>query len=402
MTGRLLPRGLTPRCRYELRLYQSFWKRLAQARYGLSFDWEEWFRLHEDGFKLDFLFLGMRLLELIRKNARIGWETLFGPLLIGGPIGHRLANLAISLRYLRNTKLYVRAAGRAPNYIDPIHWTEKMQARKLFDHDPLFNILCDKLASRRYAEDADGRLNFPKIYWLGEDPEQIPFDDLPVPYVIKANHGSGRLIVVRDRGQVDIAAIRSQCRRWLKSAYGKRMGEWGYRDVRRKIYAEKFLRAPPGQLFPDDYKFVTFCGQVAWIEHVHDRGQAHNKTYFDREWRRMKFCRWQGTPDPLRSPLEDEPRPATLDRMIEIAEQLAKDTDHLRVDLYAIGEDIYFGEFTVYEESGLGVAFPEDEKFADFPSRKLDREMGDLWSLAPLPVSTKLGRALFGLEPKRD
>jgi hypothetical protein len=85
-----------------------------------------------------------------------------------------------------------------------------------------------------------------------------------------------------------------------------------------------------------------------------------------------------------------------LERMIEIAERLAKGTDHLRADLYAIGEDIYFGEFTVYEGSGMGVPYPEDEKFRDFPSRHLDREMGDLWNLAPVPVSTKLARVLFG------
>jgi hypothetical protein len=238
--------------------------------------------------------------KLIHKNIRIGWERLVGPLFIDGPMSHRLANLAISLRYFRNTKLYARAAGRAPNYIDPIHWTEKMQGRKLFDHDPLFNILCDKLASRTYAENADSRLKFPKMYWIGDDPEQIPFDDLPGAYVVKANHRCGALHVVREGTQADRAKIKSLCRGWLKNAYGQGVGEWGYRDVPRKIYAEELLPAPAGMLFPDDIKFATFSGRVELIEHIQDRNQTHRKAYFDRDWKRLKVRRWKGRSGSLR------------------------------------------------------------------------------------------------------
>lgn len=339
---------------------------------------------------------------MIRKSLRIGWGSTAGPLLVDGPFSHRLANFLIALRYVRNTSRYVRSAGYAPNYVDPVCFSEKMQHRKLFDRNRLFNVLCDKLEARAYAEKADCGLKFPKLYWSGDDPDAIPFDDLPGPYIIKSNHGSGRQHVVRDERRVDQTQIRALCRQWLSRSFGRSRGEWGYRDIRRRIYVEELLPAPAGQLFPDDYKFVTIGGGIAWIEHVHDRGQAHNKTYFDRSWNRIKFRRWQGVPDPLRRPIEGAPRPATLDRMIGIAERLAEGIDELRVDLYEVGGDVYFGEFTIYEESGMGIAYPEDEAFANFPSRDLDRELGAKWLIRPVSVSEKLACALFGTTPTRQ
>ena len=94
--------------------------------------------------------------------------------------------------------------------------------------------------------------------------------------------------------------IKSLCRGWLKSAYGQGVGEWGYRDVARKIYVEELLPAPEGILFPDDYKFATFSGRVEWIEHIHDRNQTHRKAYFDRDWKRLKVRRWKGRSGSLR------------------------------------------------------------------------------------------------------
>jgi hypothetical protein len=333
-------------------------------------------------------------------SFQIVWESIAGPLRISGPIGHRLANLAISLRYFRNTMLYVRAAGRAPNYIKPLHYTEKMQCRKLFDRNPIFNVLCDKLDSRNYVEKAGVGLKLPRLYWSGENPDDIPFDQLPEAYVIKPNHRCGAVFFVATGEAVDQTLVRSLCRRWLRSPYGRRLAEWGYRDVRRKVFVEEVLPAAPGASFPDDYKLAMFGGNIAWIEHTHDRdGANHHKTYFDRDWNRLKFLRWRGNVRNVRTPLDGVPPPPTLARMIEAAEHLGKGFDQLRVDMYVVGSDIYFGEFTIYEESGLSVPFPDDEKFVDFPSRDLDREFGAKWEdNVRHTVAAKVGLALIGRE----
>lgn len=334
----------------------------------------------------------------VLKRMKLLREAFAGPLLVGGPWQHRLANLVISLRYFRNTKIYVRVAGRAPNYIDPRHYTEKMQCRKLFDRNPVFNTLCDKLAARTYVGAAGVDLKLPELYWSGEDADEIPFDHLPASYVVKPNHRCGAMYAVGDGEIADRLKIRSLCRRWLRSPYGRRLGEWGYRDVPRKIIVEERLPAAPGAAFPDDYKLVMFGGSVVWIEVAHDRGGAgYRKTYFDRNWDRLRFLRWRGSVRTLRQPMDHVPRPAPFVRMLEAAEKLGAGFDQLRVDLYVIGDDIYFGEFTIYEESGLSVPFPDDEKFGDFPSRALDKAFGDKWrNTESCPVGAKVRRALFG------
>lgn len=329
---------------------------------------------------------------------RILWESVIGPLRISGPLSHRLTNLAISLRYFRNTVLYVRAAGRAPNYIEPLYYTEKMQCRKLFDRNPIFNVLCDKLESRNYVENSGVDLKLPLLYWSGEDPDDIPFDRLPETYVVKPNHRCGGFYFVAAGETADQNLIRSLCRRWLRSPYGRRLAEWGYRDVHRKVFVEEALPAASGAAFPDDYKFAMIGGNIAWIEHTHDRdGPNHHKTYFDRDWNRLKFLRWRGSVDTLRKPMDNVPPPATLARMVEAAEQLGTGFDQLRVDLYAIGSDVYFGEFTIYEESGLSVPYPDNETFVDFPSRDLDRAFGAKWDNGVrLNAAAKIRVALFG------
>ena len=333
---------------------------------------------------------------MARTWSSLAWRGLAGAARIDAPLAHRLANLLIALRYPRNTRLYVRSTGRAPNYISPSHYTEKMQCRKLFDRNPLFVVFCDKLQARVYAEQAECGLKFPEIYWSGTSPTELPFQDLEPPYVIKANHRSGALYVVRDRTDVEKEKIEALCRRWLRSPYAQSLAEWGYRNVPRRIYAEELLPAPQGLPFPDDYKFTTISGRVVWIEHIHDRGRGHFKTYFDRSWRRMPVKRWRGDAKSVRSSLSTAPPPKNLDRMIEVSEKLGRDFDQLRLDLYEVGSDIYLGEFTVYEESGLSVHHPEDEPIVDYPSSTMDREIGALWRLPTVSVAEKLAIALLG------
>ena len=41
-----------------------------------------------------------------------------------------------------------------------------------------------------------------------------------------------------------------------------------------------------------------------------------------------------------------------VDRLIEVSEQLSKDTMYVRVDLFMINSEVVFGEFTNYPRSG--------------------------------------------------
>ena len=70
----------------------------------------------------------------------------------------------------------------------------------------------------------------------------------------------------------------------------------------------------------------------------------------------------------------DEPRPAELEAMLEIAGILGTGWDFIRVDLYAVDGTIWFGEYTPYPGGGL----------LRYRPRQFDIEQGRHWQLPAL------------------
>ncbi len=48
----------------------------------------------------------------------------------------------------------------------------------LHDRDPLFTMISDKLRVRDYLEGKVGRDYLVPLLWTGEDPEEIPFEEI--------------------------------------------------------------------------------------------------------------------------------------------------------------------------------------------------------------------------------
>jgi hypothetical protein len=61
-------------------------------------------------------------------------------------------------------------------------------------------------------------------------------------------------------------------------------------------------------------------------------------------------------------------------RLESVAEAIAGDLDFLRVDLYEVASEVWFGETTPYPDSGL----------CYFGPREVDYEWGDFWELPQL------------------
>ena len=92
----------------------------------------------------------------------------------------------------------------------------------------------------------------------------------------------------------------------------------------------------------------------------------------------------------------DPPKPSALAALIDAAERFAANVDHLRVDLYEIDGVAYFGEATVYPSSGHKAWIERNAVCDPHPPLNIDRQMGDLWSLPPIPRRTILRRGLLG------
>lgn len=239
-----------------------------------------------------------------------------------------------------------------PDFEHPRRFSEKLWSRMLNDRDPKITLISDKLLVRDYVSNKVGNDCLIKLLWSGDDPEKIPFDELPLKFVIKTNHGCGFNIYVKDKRALDQFRTKRILRKWLSENYCQEtyLGtEWGYKNIRRTIIIEEFLLEEDGKP-PIDYKFNCFSGRVEFLTLHFDRFEEHKTRSFDRNFEpyelRDNFDQWDG----------ECSRPPNFELMVQLAESLAKGFDFIRVDLYTLRNKVYFGELTFYT-GGVSIKF---------------------------------------------
>ncbi len=248
--------------------------------------------------------------------------------------------------------------GYWPELDDPRSFSEKTILRKLAtENTSLFSKLSDKYAVREYVEQKMGSEILTDLYFVGDDPDEIPFPDLPNQFVIKATHGSAMTIVVNNKNRIDIDSIVSQCKSWLETPYGKKSREYWYEQISPRIIVEEYIDDPDHNV-PPDFKFYVFNGRVEYV-HVDFNRYSDNRArrFFDREWNPCPFQ----LDFPL-GPIIDEP--TRIDEMINIAEKLGDGLDFARVDLYHTSDNnLYFGEITLAPGAGSEKFYPTEWDF---------------------------------------
>ncbi|MEA2660958.1 MAG: hypothetical protein QOH08_530 [Chloroflexota bacterium] len=261
---------------------------------------------------------------------------------------------------------YVRNFRRPPRLLRPRTFNEHVLVKLIFDRDPKLTLFADKLAVRRYvAERLGGEEHLTTLHAALERPEDIRGLALPSRFIMKPNHLSGRVKVVRDLATVERAELERLGATWLRQNLGFDGGEWAYRNIPPRLLFEELLDFEGRP--PDDYRFYCFGGEPRMISLTRDRlGPDPTNTLYDERLRLLPVR--QVSPLNRHVPVEHEPPPA-FDRMLEIARRLSAGTDFLRVDLYNLGGRIVFGELTNYPSSGL-------RKF-DPPS--FDLTLGSYW-----------------------
>ena len=108
---------------------------------------------------------------------------------------------------------------------------------------------------------------------------------------------------------------------------------------------------------------------VGIYSRVQKEGLAISRlNFFDKNWNHQPFRRRYPN-----SQIVVE-RPGQLEKMIGLAEKLAKDIPFVRVDLYCVDDRIYFGEMTFTNGSG----------FEEISPIEADLMLGDLWKIKEL------------------
>jgi hypothetical protein len=259
-----------------------------------------------------------------------------------------------------------------PDLVQPRLFSEKLWSRMLHVRDPLFTLICDKLRVREYVTKKVGGECLIPLLWSGEEPKNIPFDDLPSQFVMKANHGSGYNIIVTDKTKLDQASAKRKLKKWLGENFcsDKYLGsEWGYKNIKPHITIELFIGDKDKS--PADYKFYCFSGRVELLTLHVNRPEGVKSITLNRSFERYRFG-----PDFKQYEINYS-RPANFEAMVQLAEALSEGFDFMRVDLYSTENRIYFGEFTPYP---VGVS-----KFYSFDIASLDPILGEKWKMKGSP-----------------
>ena len=266
-----------------------------------------------------------------------------------------LIKLLVKLQFLFSDKLYLEIIyylkmGKKLNLNNPRTLNEKMQWLKLYDRKPEYTCMVDKITAKDYAERKLGKEYVVPLLGVWDRPEDIAFDLLPDKFVLKTNHSGGNtgVIVCKDKSRLNIDDTVKKMRKSLKSDIFKSYGEWVYKNIKKKVFAEQLLESSTGEI--EDYKFYCFDGYVDAVLVCVDRQIGEPKFYFfDKNWQLKRYNK-RGKEAPTDFTL---PKPKNLEKMFEIAELLSKGIPHLRVDLYNVDGKIYFGETTFFTASGF-------------------------------------------------
>jgi TupA-like ATPgrasp len=163
-------------------------------------------------------------------------------------------------------------------------------------------------------------------------------------------------------GRPDVDELRRITRGWLEEPLFRTRGEWVYSQAERLLLLEEFLGSGDP---PADHKFLVFGGRVALVQVDTDRFGDRRRRLYTRDWTPVDVDE-DVAPGPVGPP------PASLPRMLAVAEALGRDLDFIRVDLYDVDGEVWFSELTPYPGGGLDRFDPA-----------LDSWLGSLWQLPP-------------------
>lgn len=253
--------------------------------------------------------------------------------------------------------------GYYPNLFYPSTFSEKIQKSKVFNRDSRIPIRQDKVLVKDIVTQKLGAAYVIPTLWHGTQLPPRQQRNWPMPFVIKANHGCGWNIFVRNHAECNWDAIEKKCDSWMSQVYGRTFGEWLYSQIKPQLLVEPYISAVAS--LPLDYKLWVFSGKVKLIQVIAGRGSSNIRQFFyDENWVRQPF-----TGVAIADAPENISPPASLNQMLAAAVTLAEDFAFVRIDFYEVNQQPLFGEITFYPASG----------FSPFKPIIYEKHVGAFW-----------------------
>lgn len=260
-------------------------------------------------------------------------------------------------------KIFRDTLGYELDLENPITYNEKLQWLKLYDHNPEYTVMVDKNAVKGYVANKIGEDYIIPTLGVWNNFDEIDFSKLPNQFVLKCTHDSGGLIICRDKSKLNLKRAKKKINKCLKRDYYKIWREWPYKNVPHQIIAEKYMVDESGYELKD-YKFFVMNGIVRALFIASDRQSKSGVCFdfYDREFNHLPIINGHPNAEKFIQ------KPQNFEKMIELAEIIAKDVPQMRVDFYNINGKIYFGEITFFHFGGIVPFEPAewDQKFGEW------------------------------------
>jgi len=254
---------------------------------------------------------------------------------------------------------YKISTGRYLKLNPPIRFTEKIQWYKLNYRKDILTQCSDKHGVREFVSSKGLSDILVPSFGVYDCVEDIDFKALPNEFVIKTTNGSHTNILCSNKDLLDVEKTKKIINTWLSSWSSKMGREWGYYNIKPRIICEKLLPKDSNNDLVD-YKFFCFKGKPYCLYVIVDRflEDGMKLGIFDTEFNLLPYFR--SDINGLSTPFL---KPKNYDKMLNIAKKLSQDFPFVRVDLYNIDGEIYFGELTFYDGSGYKGYVPDEFDF---------------------------------------
>ncbi|MBS6642766.1 MAG: glycosyl transferase [Clostridiaceae bacterium] len=257
---------------------------------------------------------------------------------------------------------YWMATGKKLKLNNASTFNEKIQWMKLFDRNPIYPIVVDKYKVRDYVSERIGSDYLIPLLGKWDSLDAININSLPEQFVLKCNHDSGGISICQDKCRFDWNKEKKKLAIHMRQNHYYLSREWAYKDVKPCIIAEKYMvDMKTGEL--RDYKFFCFNGKPRYVQVDFNRFVNHKRNIYDLNWNLIDLA-IKCPNDPNKS-IE---KPENFNIMLEVAKKLSVGFPQVRVDLYSVNENVYFGELTLYHGNGFEKFTPEKygEEFGSY------------------------------------
>ena len=240
------------------------------------------------------------------------------------------------------------------NLKNPNDLNEKILFLKLFSDTSLWTDYADKYKVRDYVKSCGLENTLVNLYGVWFKADDFHLNVLPESFILKANNGAaqGSTLVVNNKSKWDENELRRIIKGWLEKKHiGALASEPQYKGMVPCVIAEELLPLEEGRKSLVDYKIWCFNGKPCYIWVCTDRdNNGTDVMTYDLNWKPMPEV---SIFDSRYRRGKEIPKPKNFEKMMDIAECLSKPFPQVRLDLYNVNGNIYFGEATFSSLGGM-------------------------------------------------